>query len=57
MHAGVMAPESLFEPLVLSQMELVRRIGLTYPRVNELMHGNRDSTPGMALRLAGLLGR
>ena len=43
-------------PLDISQTELARRIGVSYPRVNELVHGKRGMTPDTALRLERLLG-
>ena len=35
-------------------MELARRIGVSYPRVNEIIKGKRGVTPDTALRLARL---
>ena len=35
-------------------MELARRIGVSYPRVNEIVKGKRGITPDTALRLARL---
>jgi addiction module HigA family antidote len=42
------------EPSGISQAELARRIGVSYPRVNELVNGKRSMTPDTALRLARL---
>ena len=36
--------------------ELAARIHVSYPRVNELVHGKRGVTPDTALRLSRLLG-
>jgi addiction module HigA family antidote len=44
------------EPSGLTQAELARRIGVSYPRVNELVNGKRSLTPDTALRLARLFG-
>jgi len=40
----------------LTQKELAERIGVSYPRVNELVHGKRGVTPDTALRLARFFG-
>ncbi len=55
-HPGEMLLEEFLKPLDLSQTELARRIGVSYPRVNELVHGKRGMTPDTALRLERLLG-
>lgn len=48
--------EEFLKPLGLTQTELAERLGVSYPRVNELVHGKRDMTPDTALRLERLLG-
>jgi len=48
--------EEFLKPLGIPQTELARRIGVSYPRVNELVHGKRGMTPDTALRLERLLG-
>jgi len=48
--------EEFLEPLDLSQVELAKRIHVSYPRINELINGRRGVTPDTALRLAKLLG-
>ncbi len=55
-HPGAMLLEEFLKPLQLSQTELAKRIGVSYPRVNELVHGRRGVTPDTALRLERLLG-
>lgn len=55
-HPGEMLLEEFLKPLDLSQTELAQRIGVSYPRVNELMHGKWGKTPDTALRLERLLG-
>ena len=55
-HPGEMLLEEFLKPLGLSQTELAERLGVSYPRVNELVHGKRDMTPDTALRLERLLG-
>ena len=44
------------EPLGMTQVELARRIGVSYPRVNEIIKAKRAITPDTALRLARLFG-
>jgi addiction module HigA family antidote len=51
-----MLMEEFLRPLGISQAELAERIGVSYPRVNELVHGKRGMTPDTALRLERLLG-
>ena len=48
--------EEFLKPLGVSQTELAERLGVSYRRVNELVHGNPDMTPDTALRLERLLG-
>lgn len=55
-HPGEMLLEEFLKPLGLTQSELAERIGVSYPRVNELVHGKRDMTPDTALRLERFLG-
>ena len=55
-HPGEMLLEEFLKPLGLPQSELATRIGVSYPRVNELVHGKRGMTPDTALRLERLLG-
>jgi addiction module HigA family antidote len=55
-HPGEMLREEFLEPLGLSQMDLAQKLGVSYPRVNELIHGKRGVTPDTALRLERLFG-
>ncbi len=55
-HPGEVLLKEFLEPYGLTQKELSRRIGVSYPRVNELIHGKRGVTPDTALRLAKLFG-
>ncbi len=55
-HPGEMLLEEFLKPLGMSQAELADKIGVSYPRVNELIHGKRSLTPDTALRLEQLLG-
>ena len=55
-HPGEMLLEEFLKPLGVTQTELAERMGVSYPRVNELIHGKRGVTPDTALRLERLLG-
>ena len=55
-HPGAMLLEEFLKPLGLSQVELAERIGVSFPRVNELIHAKRGMTPDTALRLEQLFG-
>lgn len=55
-HPGEMLLEEFLRPLDLSQTELAERLGVSYPRINELIHGKRGVTPDTALRLERLFG-
>jgi antitoxin HigA-1 len=55
-HPGEMLFEEFLKPLGISQVELAKLIGVSYPRVNELIHGKRSMTPDTALRLERLFG-
>ncbi len=43
-HPGEMLLEEFLEPLGLTQTELAEKLGVSYPRVNELIHGKRGVT-------------
>ena len=53
---GEILLEEFLKPLGISQVDLARKIGVSYPRVNEVIHGKRRLTPDTALRLERLLG-
>ncbi len=55
-HPGEMFLEEFLEPLGLTQTEFAQKLGVSYPRLNELIHGKRGVTPDTALRLERLLG-
>lgn len=44
------------KPLGLRQTELAEWIGVSYPRLNEIIHGRRGVTPDTALRLEQVFG-
>jgi antitoxin HigA-1 len=55
-HPGEMLREEFLKPLGMSQTELAAKLGVSYPRINELIHGKRGITPDTALRLEQLFG-
>jgi len=55
-HPGEMLLEEFIKPLGLTQAELARRLGVSYPRLNEIVKGKRSVTPDTALRLSRVLG-
>ena len=55
-HPGEMLLEEFLKPLGMTQVELAKRLGVSYPRVNELIHAKRGITPDTALRLERLFG-
>ena len=48
--------EEFLKPLGMTQVALTERIGVSFPRVNELVRGKRGVTPDTALRLERLFG-
>lgn len=48
--------EDFLVPLGMTQQSLAERLQVSYPRINELIHGKRGVTPDTALRLAKLFG-
>ena len=55
-HPGEMLYEEFIKPLKLTQVELANRLGVSYPRLNEIIKGRRSVTPDTALRLSRVLG-
>jgi addiction module HigA family antidote len=55
-HPGEMLLEEFLKPLKMTQTELAEKLGVSYPRINELIHGKRGVTPDTALRLERLFG-
>jgi addiction module HigA family antidote len=51
-----MLREEFLVPLGMTQTELAERIGVSYPRVNEIVNAKRGITPDTALRLSKLFG-
>ncbi|MBW2010506.1 MAG: HigA family addiction module antidote protein [Deltaproteobacteria bacterium] len=55
-HPGEMLFEEFVKPLELTKAELARRLGVSYPRLNEIIKGRRSVTADTALRLSRVLG-
>ena len=55
-HPGEMLREEFLIPLGMTQTQLAESIGVSYPRINEIIHGKRGITPDTALRLERLFG-
>ncbi len=53
---GEMLLEEFIKPLGISQTELAEWIGVSYPRLNEIVNGKRGVTPDTALRLEQVFG-
>ncbi len=49
--------EEFLKPLGISQSAFAIRLGVSFPRLNEIIRGKRSVTPDTALRLARALGR
>src|SRR4051812_16587042 len=55
-HPGEMLREEFVKPLGISQSALARRLGISFPRLNEIILGKRGVTPDTALRLSRVVG-
>ena len=55
-HPGEMLLEEFVRPLGISQSALAVRLGVSFPRLNEIVRGKRGVTPDTALRLARVVG-
>jgi addiction module HigA family antidote len=55
-HPGEMLLEEFLKPLAISQSAFAVRLGISFPRLNEIIRGKRSVTPDTALRLARVLG-
>ncbi len=55
-HPGEMLLEEFLKPLGMSQSAFAVRMGISFPRLNEIIRGKRGVTPDTALRLARVLG-
>ncbi len=55
-HPGEMLLEEFLTPYGLSQSEPARRLGISFPRLHEILKGKRGVSPDTALRLERLFG-
>lgn len=55
-HPGEMLLEEFLKPLGISQSAFAVRIGVSFPRLNEVINAKRSVTPDTALRLAKVTG-
>ena len=55
-HPGEMLLEEFLKPLGISQSDFAIRLGVSFPRLNEIVNMKRGVTPDTALRLARVLG-
>jgi len=55
-HPGRMLFEEFLKPLGITQSAFAVRLGVSFPRLNEIVRGKRSVTPDTALRLARVLG-
>ena len=55
-HPGEMLLEEFLKPLEISQSKFAVRLGVSFPRLNEIIRGKRAVTPDTSLRLARVLG-
>ena len=55
-HPGEMLFEEFLKPLGITQTEFAVRLGVSYPRLNEIIRKKRSVTPDTALRLERVLG-
>ena len=55
-HPGEMLLEEFLKPLGISQSAFAVRLGISFPRLNEIIREKRGVTPDTALRLARVLG-
>ncbi len=55
-HPGEMLLEEFIESLGITQVTLASRLGISFPRLNEVIRGRRGVTSDTALRLACVFG-
>jgi addiction module HigA family antidote len=55
-HPGEMLLEEFLKPLGVSQSAFAVRLGISFPRLNEIVRGKRAVTTDTALRFARVLG-
>ena len=55
-HPGEVFLEDFLVPLGITQKDAATRLGISYPRMNEIVKGKRAVTPDTALRLGRFTG-
>jgi antitoxin HigA-1 len=55
-HPGEMLLEEFLKPLGITQSAFAVRLGVSFPRLNEIINARRSVTPDTALRLARVTG-
>jgi len=55
-HPGEMLLEEFLKPLGITQSAFAIRLGVSFPRLNEIIRAKRAVTPDTALRLARVTG-
>lgn len=55
-HPGEMLLEEFLRPLGVTQSAFAKQLGISFPRLNEIIRGKRTVTPDTALRLERVLG-
>lgn len=55
-HPGEMLLEEFLKPLGITQSAFAVRLGVSFPRLNEVINARRGVTPDTALRLAQVTG-
>ena len=55
-HPGEMLLEEFLKPLGITQSSFAVRLGVSFPRLNEIINAKRGVTPDTALRLAQVTG-
>ncbi len=55
-HPGEMLLEEFLKPLGVTQSDFAARLGVSFPRLNEIVRGRRAVSPDTALRLERVLG-
>ena len=55
-HPGEILLKDFIEAYGFTQAEVAKRLGISYPRLNEIVRGRRGVTPDTALRLERMFG-
>ncbi|MBM4182832.1 MAG: HigA family addiction module antidote protein [Gemmatimonadetes bacterium] len=55
-HPGEMLVEEFLKPLGITQSAFAVQLGVSFPRLNEVINAKRSVTPDTALRLARVTG-